>query len=249
MDRQTRVKIEDDFERRNGLLVPTEFGNFIIPKGAKILKGGGPQVKADWGEDVRLVAGVSVLSPDGEVKFDREWESKSFTRWFSRVMQSLLDFTNPGLTDFQGNSFNVPFAGGGGGVRGIPNLTQNTSPGFGLNGGTENTGGMLAIGNGAYGGVDSGFTNLKNLLFFQTAVYDGITTQEDTAALAFYMTTGITLATIGGTTIQEIGLFARFWPFFNNPHLVLMAYDEVNPGVVAAYGDVIAPKYSMAFAA
>lgn len=248
MDRKTRLQIEDGFERRGGLLVPTEYGEMLIPKNARILKGGGPQVKENWGEDVELRAGVAVLSRDGEVKSDVEFASKSFTRWFARVMQGVLDHQGCTLTDHQGTPFFVPMQLNQG-VRLTPNLTEQTSAQFGQPGGQLNTGAALAIGNGALGGADSGQFTLKNLLFLQDAHADGIVTQDNAVAMAFYITTGITLATIGGTTIFEIGMFNRIKGSFGPTHYVLMAYDEVNPGVVAAYGDVIAPKYSMSFAA
>lgn len=249
MDRKTRIKIEDHFDKVGGLFVPTEYGNIFIPKKARILKGGGPRVRENWGEDVKLEAGICVLTKDGEMKEDREWESKSFTRWFSRVMQALLDNVNPTLTDFQGSPCTPNFSSGGSdNPMFLP--AANTSPAFGLNGGTGNTGAMLAIGNGPLTGAQSGFFTLKSLLFIQDARVDGITTQDDGVASAYFFTTGITLATIGGTTIQEVGLFSRIKQQFQpGPQAIQMAYDEVNPGVVAAYGDVIAPKYSTTFAA
>ena len=249
MDRKTRLQIEDGFERRGGLLVPTEYGPMLIPKRARILKGGGPQIRENWGEDVKLEAGIAILTRDGEVKEDREWDSKSFTRWFSRVMQALLDNVSPVLTDFQSTVITPAYSSGS---SGNPQYrpSSSVSPGQGLPGGQGSVGANLAIGNGALTGAQSGFTNLKSLLFFQDAHIDGITTQDDATASAFFFTTGITLATIGGTTIQEIGMFAKFnRQFFGSAFQTLMAYDEVSPGVVAAYGDVIAPKYSMTFAA
>ncbi len=249
MDRMTRLKIEDDFEKRNGLFVPTEFGGFVIPRKAKILKGGGPQVKGDWGADVELHAGVAVLERDGTVVENREWESKSFTRWFSRVMQSTLDNAGPAVTDFQGTPQTPAFSSGSGQNPMFPPSSAIGSGG-GLPGGQGSCGASLAIGNGPLTGAQSGFTNLKALLFFQDAHIDGITTQDDGAAMAFDIVTGITLATIGGATIQEIGLFTKLnRPFANQAFMVLMAYDEVNPGIVAAFGTVIAPRYSMSFAA
>lgn len=250
MDRQTRLKIEDNFDKVGGLFVPTEYGKIFIPKKARILKGGGPQVRENWGEDVKLEAGIAVLDRDGEVKSDREWESKSFTRWFSRVMQALLDNSIPALTDEQAGSYGISV---GNAFSGNPmnRPSSGAGPSGGLPGGQFSCGANLAIGNGALSGAQSGFFTLKSLLFFQQAAIDTITTQDDAVASAFFITTGITLAVIGGTTIQEIGLFTKLTTLFTGGAVkqFLMAYDEVSPGVVAAYGDVIAPKYSMTFAA
>jgi hypothetical protein len=249
MDRKSRLKIEEDFEKRNGLFVPTEFGGFVIPRKAKVLHRGGPEIKGNWGQDVRLEAGIAVLTKDGEVLENREWESKSFTRWFSRVVQSTLDNTNPVVTDFQGSVLGPAFASTSSANPFFPPSAQ-PSAGHGLGAGQFSCGARLAIGNGPLTGAQSGFTNLKAMLFHQSACIDGITTQDDNAAMAFDIVTGITLATIAGATIQEVGLFSVFQQqFANQSFMALMAYDEVSPGVVAAYGTVIAPRYSLSFAA
>lgn len=249
MDRKTRLQIENDFEKNGGLYIPTDYGNIFIPKKARILKDGGPQVKENWGEDIKLEAGITILTKDGEVKEDREWESKSFTRWFGRIMQSLLDNVSPSLVDFQSVGFAAAFAHNAPG--GNPQLRASTggAPGGGLPGGQGTTGANLAIGNGAFVS-DSGATNLQGMLFFQDAHIDTITTQDTSVGSVFFVTTGITLATLGGATISEIGMFSKFQqPFSGVERQVLMAYDQVSPGVVAAYGDVIAPKYMMTFSA
>lgn len=248
MDRKTRLQVEENFEKDGGIYVPTDYGNVFIPKTAKVLKGGGPQVKENWGEDIKLEAGIAVISKDGEIKENREWESKSFTRWFSRFMQALLDDVNPVLTDFQSTAFTLPTSSGSGQN---PMLRPSTVGGAaaGLPGGQGQVGASLAIGNGAFVS-DSGATSLQGLLFFQNAYFDTITTQDNTVASSWFITTGITLATIGGATISEIGLFSKLaHPNVGVQRLILMAYDQVSPGVVATYGDVIAPKYTMTFSA
>lgn len=248
MDRKTRLQIEDNFEKNGGIFVPTDYGNVFIPKKAKVLKGGGPQVKENWGEDIKLEAGITVLTKDGEIKEDREWESKSFTRWFARFMQALLDDVSPSLTDFQSTVFPLPTASNSGQNPMLRPSTQGTAN-AGLPGGQGQVAASLGIGNGVFVS-DSGAFNLQSLLFFQNAYFDTITTQNDAVASSWFVTTGITLATIGGATISEIGMFSKLaHPNAGVQRMILMTYDAVSPGVVAAYGDVIAPKYTMTFSA
>lgn len=249
MDRKTRLQVEDNFEKNGGLYIPTEYGNIFIPKKARVLEGGGPRVKKNWGEDIRLEAGITVLTKDGEVKEDREWDSKSFTRWFSRLMQTFFDASVAGITDQTGGAYSIATGQGFGGNPQYPPSTS-ANPIAGLPGGQGSVGANLAIGNGAFV-LDSGAFNLQGLLFFQNAYFDTITTVDTSAASSWFTTTGITLATISGATITEIGLFTKLVTLFTGGQLrqFLMAYDEVSPGVVTAYGDVIAPKYTMTFSA
>jgi hypothetical protein len=130
-----------------------------------------------------------------------------------------------------------------------------TGPWNGLGRETTVTGAELAIGNTVATGEESSFINLKSLVAIQNARKSVATTQEDAAALIMVITAGVTVTTPGGLDISEIGMFARFRS--NSPNessnapgrRQLLAYDFFSPVTNVPNGGVIAPRYTLSFAA
>lgn len=209
------------------------------------------KIQGNWGQVAQLKAGFDVFDKDGKLIESREWDSKSYTRWFSRIVKSMFEFTNPSLTDINGNAFTAIVANDTSfqNVNMIKKYNRLDSSTFGF----DYTGAMMAIGNGALTGEDSSFYTLK-------AIIDGpvnarvstSTITEDNSTLDFQIAQGITIVNSSGETVTEIGLFARLrvrGTGAGDIRQVMLAYDEVNPGIFVPNGGVIAPKYTLSFPA
>ena len=205
-----------------------------------------------WGQVGVLRAGFDIFDKNGKLIDSKMWDARSYTRNFSRLVKAMFQFTNHSLTDIDGTAFSAGMASDNTnqGAKLIPRTTLGTTSPTAL--GVGYTGAMLAIGTGALTGEDSAFFNLKAIVGSpQDARTSTATITEDTATLDFQIAEGITITNSSGLTITEIGLFARIRAFNpgigSNPHVTLMAYDEVNPGVFVPNGGVIAPKYTLSF--
>lgn len=209
------------------------------------------KIQGNWGQVAQLKAGFDVFDKDGKLIESRMWDSKSYTRWFSRIVKGMFEFTNPTLTDIDGNAFTMILANDSSfqNVNMIKKFNRLDSTSYG----PDYTGAMLAIGNGALTGEDSAFYTLKSII--DEPVNSRVSTStitEDTTTLDFQIAQGITIVNASGETVTEIGLFARLRQRGSGAgsiRQVLMAYDEVNPGIFVPNGGVIAPKYTLSFPA
>lgn len=205
-----------------------------------------------WGQVGVLKAGFDIFDKDGKLIDSKMWDARSYTRNFSRLVKAMFEFTNPVLTDITGTVFSACMASDttAQGDKLIPRTSVGTTSPTAL--GINYTGAMLAVGTGALTGEDSAFFDLKAIVDSpQDARMSTATVIEDTTTIDFQIAEGITITNSSGLTITEIGLYARIRQFnaglVTNPHVVLMAYDEVNPGVFVPNGGVIAPKYTLSF--
>lgn len=213
------------------------------------------RIKGNWGQVCVLQAGFDVFDKSGQLINSKMWDSRSYTRNFARLVRSMFQFTAPSLTDINSSSFSGLMVSdpSNNGAKLIPRTTIATTTPTSL--GINYTGAMLAIGTGALTGEDSAFVNLKSILGSpQDARLSTATLTEDANTIEFQIAEGITVTNTSGATITEIGLFARIREASGsgigvNPRTVLIAYDEVNPGIFVPNGGVIAPKYILSFPA
>jgi hypothetical protein len=209
----------------------------------------------EWGEVGELYTGYSLLDKDGKPIKSAYRKSQSYTRWMGRLIQAMFSAIDVPLTDFQPGVYSpIWVAGSNQGTHLVAFPSDNINPGLGLNGGINHTGAFIGIGTGPLTGAQSQFTNLKTPFGVPVNARLGtLTTQEDGVAIEFASSIGITNNQSSSITVTEQGLFGMFHGF-NEPvasvqHPTLMAYDEVNPGVVVAAGQVFVPKYVLRFAA
>lgn len=206
----------------------------------------------DWGEVVSLQAGYTILDKDGKVIDEKSWKSKSYVRWFGRLIQHMFAADSGWtITDYLGNAYNPVWSQIISNGRFVPRPNENSN----VNG-VNSTGAQMNIGTGALTGEDSSFFNLKTpfLDFPADARLAAFTTQEDTVAIEFAIQQGITNATNASITVTEQALFARVRTSNSpaetqDPNTVMFAYDEVNPGVVVAVGNTFVPRYTLRFQA
>lgn len=174
----------------------------------------------------------------GKLLEARKWPSKSYVRWFARIIRMIMSGVSETLTASDATVFtsvmlNDPLFGGGALVPN-PNLT-------------DYTGANMAIGSGV-GAEDSGYTNLIIPVADQVARQAVYTTTENAAQITFSVNEGITIQA-GSVAITEIGLFAYLFVFNTGNILrVLQAYDQVT-STPFTQGQVAVPKYTLSFVA
>lgn len=227
--------------------------------------------RGNWGRVVALTTGFTVYEPGakiehradhpeefitGKVMAKRDWESRSLLRWWGRLNRAFCEGTSPSLLDINNATYN-------------PKTHQNTNSdqcrlvprydamgvGFGNWQFAESTptGAELAIGNTITVGEESSYINLKQLVAIAPARQSVSTTLDDATAITFVVTAGITVTT-GALNISEIGMFARLRSHSPNETVTnlarrqLLAYDFFT-AVNIPLGGVIAPRYTLSFAA
>jgi len=202
--------------------------------------------RSGWGRVVGLETEVSVYDPSGKLIIQRRWESRSFVRNFGRLIKALFENTLTGnqLIDVNSSLFSQALlTSSSGTVSLVPRPGGQVTP---------NTGAMIAIGNGTPDEKSSN-VSLVNLVSNQDARMSTTISAEDAVKIEFSITEGITVTTVGGVNVSEVGLFARCREITDIasalPRRVLIAYDEVNPVIAVPYGGVIAPKYTLSFVA
>ena len=204
----------------------------------------------EWGEVVSLQAGYTILDKDGKVVEEKSWKSKSYVRWFGRLIQHMFDAAACPITDIAGTSANALWAQSFSNGRFVPRPNENSN-----GGGINNTGAMMNIGVGVPSEDSSMFELVTPFLSSPAdARLAAFTTQEDTVAIEFAIQQGITNATASSATITEQALYARVrtqnTPSETTfPSIVMFAYDAVSPGVVVAVGNTFVPRYTLRFQA
>lgn len=174
----------------------------------------------------------------GKLLEARRWPSKSYVRWFARIIRQIMSSVNETLTDVNAVVFNS---------------TMNVDPNFGTAGLVANpnltdyTGANMAIGSGV-GAEDSGYTNLIIPVADQVARQAVYTTTENAAQITFSVNEGITIQA-GSVAITEIGLFAYLFNSSGGAIMrTLQAYDQV-VSTPFTQGQVAVPKYTLSFVA
>lgn len=206
-------------------------------------------VRDGWGRVLALETEISVYAPDGTLTHQRQWESRSFTLWFGRIIKGLFEnaYTPVSplpLTDQTGTPFTPAiFTGIVGGLSLVQRPSSENPP---------DTGAMMAVGDGAAAEI-SGRTDLVVNRATQDARLSTITTTINAVKIEFFTVEGITITDTAVANITEVGLFVRLRTTTDttgiNPRRVLIAYDEVSPAIPVSTGSVIAPKYTMSFVA
>lgn len=209
----------------------------------------------EWGEVGELYTGYSLLDKDGKPIKSAYRKSQSYTRWMGRLIQAMFSAIDVQLTNY-GNAPYSPVwvATSFAGAHLVPAPVDNITPGNGLNGGQGQTGAFLGIGTGPLTGAQSQFVNLKTPFGSPVNARLGtLTTQEDGVAIEFASSIGITNNQSSSITVTEQAIFGLFHALNEQlntaPQVTMIAYDEVNPGVVVAAGQIFVPKYVLRFAA
>ncbi len=177
--------------------------------------------------------------PGGKLLEAKRWPSKSYVRWFARIVRMMGSGVAETLQDENAVVYTSDMA---------------TDPLFSSQAGlvadpttTDYTGANMAIGSGV-GAEDSGYTNLIVPLANQVARQAVYTTTENTAQITFSVNEGITIIP-AAVTITEIGLFAYIFQFNTSAiRRTLMAYDQV-AATPFTQGQVAVPKYTLSFVA
>lgn len=176
--------------------------------------------------------------PGGKLLEAKRWPSKSYVRWFARIIRMIMSGVGETLTDVNALAFTSCMLQdpqfGGGALVPNPNIT-------------DYTGANMGIGSGV-GAEDSGYTNLIVPVADQVARQAVYTTTENAAQITFSVNEGITIQP-GAVSITEIGLFGYFFQF-NTAAIVrvLQAYDQV-AATPFTQGQVAVPKYTLSFVA
>jgi len=177
--------------------------------------------------------------PGGKLLEAKRWPSKSYVRWFARIIRMSMSQVSETLSNDVAAAY-TPAMAVDSVASSVFGLVQDPNT-------TDYTGANMAIGSGV-GAEDSGYTNLIVPVANQVARQAVYTTTENAAQITFSVNEGITIIP-AAVSITEIGLFAYILPFnATTIQRTLMAYDQVT-STPFTQGQVAVPKYTLSFVA